>query len=294
MSFQITEKDGDIGYTLVNTAYLLSDNDDSVKRIYQQRQFNDHKTTNPLEDPKSIDRLKKCSDVSHLFNMTDISKVLLEIKLLQMGGNVDHPVVSHSAVRKNILLRMNGRNFYDYYINQNLFFGIRGRLLSDPYSIISTYKPMTSGWIKMYGLICSQIRTGSVNNSENILKTIRHLKYDCATESVEENCINCTTIGKKVAVSLIKIATRIFASPEQSILEIPVNSIDAYSTSAKIGKFGMGFFSFLYWLVGHPTRELTIESFTSSGKTKVETKVETKVCNYACKVKEIVGVDHEQ
>jgi len=72
----------------------------------------------------------------------------------------------------------------------------------------------------------------------------------------------CTEYGAKISRSLIKIAsTRIFADPEQSILELPVNSIDAYSTSGTVGKFGMGFFSILYWLVDHPKRKLTINSY---------------------------------
>lgn len=77
---------------------------------------------------------------------------------------------------------------------------------------------------------------------------------------------SCTPLGFKIATSLIRIAsTRIFADPEQSILELPVNSIDSYadlsgSTKPKIGKFGLGFFSFLYWLIGHPARQIIIMS----------------------------------
>lgn len=81
----------------------------------------------------------------------------------------------------------------------------------------------------------------------------------------------CTEYGSKIAKSIIKIAaTRIFAEPEQSIVELPVNSVDSYSAvraersgvrSKTVGKFGMGFFSILYWLVDHDDRSLTIESF---------------------------------
>ena len=72
----------------------------------------------------------------------------------------------------------------------------------------------------------------------------------------------CTKIGNSLANSLVKIAsTRIFANPEQSILELPVNSIDSYNPSASVGKFGMGFFSILFWLVGYPDRWLTINSY---------------------------------
>ena len=67
---------------------------------------------------------------------------------------------------------------------------------------------------------------------------------------------SCRNFSKKLATSLIRVAsTRIFNNPYQSILELPVNSIDSYrrmSTRNKytsVGKFGMGFFSILYWVV---------------------------------------------
>lgn len=61
--------------------------------------------------------------------------------------------------------------------------------------------------------------------------------------------IECTDIGGRVARSLIRVAaTRIFADPAQSALEPVVNSLDAYSPQKNTGKFGMGFFSLLYWI----------------------------------------------
>lgn len=71
----------------------------------------------------------------------------------------------------------------------------------------------------------------------------------------------CSTYGGKISSSLVRIAaTRIFSNPYQSILEIPVNSLDAYTQGRTVGKFGMGFFSFLYWLIGHPKRYVEILS----------------------------------
>lgn len=77
----------------------------------------------------------------------------------------------------------------------------------------------------------------------------------------------CSPISGRVAMSMIRVAaTRIFANPAQSIMEVPVNSIDSYrrlrygSSAPSVGKFGMGFYSFLYWLVGHPERTLTLKS----------------------------------
>jgi hypothetical protein len=74
---------------------------------------------------------------------------------------------------------------------------------------------------------------------------------------------SCNPIGRKIAESLIRNAiSRIFVNPYQSIMEPIVNGFDAYQSSAStsIGKFGMGFFSFLHWLIGHPERQLIIQT----------------------------------
>jgi hypothetical protein len=71
----------------------------------------------------------------------------------------------------------------------------------------------------------------------------------------------CFRLSGKIATSLIRIAaTRIFTDPEQSILELPVNSLDAYGDNPSIGKFGLGWYSFLYWLIGHPKRFINMGS----------------------------------
>ena len=79
----------------------------------------------------------------------------------------------------------------------------------------------------------------------------------CSYVRLEKNILeHCTTLGDSLAKNLIRIAaTRIFANPYQSILELPVNSIDSYASMAgkksSIGKFGMGFFSILCWVFDH-------------------------------------------
>lgn len=78
----------------------------------------------------------------------------------------------------------------------------------------------------------------------------------------------CTEYGAKISQSLIRVAaTRIFADPEQSIMELPVNSVDSYNImngGRSTGKFGMGFFSIFYWLSepinGNFNRKMTIET----------------------------------
>jgi hypothetical protein len=81
------------------------------------------------------------------------------------------------------------------------------------------------------------------------------LKVDRVLTEIRSS--ECTPLSEKVSQSLIQIAsTRIFDNPAQSILELPVNSIDAYQvlsgSTRKVGKFGMGFFSLFYWILTRP------------------------------------------
>lgn len=68
----------------------------------------------------------------------------------------------------------------------------------------------------------------------------------------------CSPYGRKIANSLIKVAaTRIFANPSQAFMEPIANSIDAYFPKRRIGKFGMGFFSLLYWIMPNQAGDAT-------------------------------------
>lgn len=135
----------------------------------------------------------------------------------------------------------------------------------------------------MASLICTQF-ANEESASKMKWEDILTLMKGCGPLS---ECDPCTKVGYKIAKSLIKIAAlRIFADPEQSIMELPVNSLDAYAakdgSSRKIGKFGMGFFSILYWLVGHPLRKMIIHSFSKDN--------EGKYCTYKMTIKEVNGV----
>jgi len=80
-------------------------------------------------------------------------------------------------------------------------------------------------------------------------------------EAIMKGQIKCTQKGFNIADSLIKVAaTRIFAIPEQSIMEPVVNSLDAFNPARKVGKFGMGFFSLMYWIMRDPKAKLRIVS----------------------------------
>lgn len=69
----------------------------------------------------------------------------------------------------------------------------------------------------------------------------------------------CNSVSRIIADNLLKVSsTKIFSNPYQSILELPVNSIDSINASRNgnsqksLGKFGLGFFSILYWVVNFP------------------------------------------
>jgi hypothetical protein len=155
---------------------------------------------------------------------------------------------------------MNGRKFYDW---KNIeIFKSHEEVVDfpekeneeDDISICEELKQYRNVDIDINSLICTQF-----GHTRRSWGEIFELLERC---NVNSDCYECTKIGHKIATSLIRIAAlRIFASPEQSILELPVNSVDSYHPQSRIGKFGMGFFSFLYWLIGHPKRKLYIYSW---------------------------------
>lgn len=63
----------------------------------------------------------------------------------------------------------------------------------------------------------------------------------------------CNPVSRLVATNIVRVSSqRIFADPMRSLMEPISNSIDSYRKlrgHPSIGKFGMGFFSILYWLM---------------------------------------------
>ena len=145
--------------------------------------------------------------------------------------------------------------------------------------------------LDLSGLICSQLKTAEPSWLDvlDVLKACRPV----------DECDACTKVGYRMARSLVRLAaTRVFAEPEQSIVELPVNSVDAYNPQRRVGKFGLGFYSILYWLIGHPTRSLTL---TSTYRHGVARQLETtlpktghpaprgKLCRYQVRLAESNG-----
>lgn len=181
------------------------------------------------------------------------------------------------TTRPDIPNRINGRNYYQELKSSyptRPFKILRPQSIECP--LRKTYGKFEGQWFDISYLICSSMRgTPSVEDTLAVLEKC---------PPVTKNCKECTTVGHRVATSLIKIAAqRIFADPEQSIIELPVNSLDAYSPSSRIGKFGLGFFSILYWLIGHPKRRLTITSFYKLASRDV-------YCTFRSTIQEVNGV----
>jgi hypothetical protein len=176
-------------------------------------------------------------------------------------------------------LYMNGRRYYDTKVkgkkanNKDIVSIPNIKLIDKSCDELSRFNNIS---IYLHSLVCSQL--SNVNRSTSWVNIL-----DTLTKERNKQCPSiCTEIGCKIAKSLIKIAAlRIFADPEQSITEIPVNSIDSYVPESRVGKFGMGFFSFLYWLIDHPLRSLHIYSWSKNK--------EDVVCGYHAIVKDSVG-----
>lgn len=138
-------------------------------------------------------------------------------------------------------LWMNGRRFYNF-----MFDAKHTRVEAIPQSPrMETFILKDDRYYDIFYLICGKLK------GMNLSQVMKRLQ-------------ECTPIGSRIASSLVKVAaTRIFNVPEQAIVEIIVNSIDSYAVMRglpKVGRFGMGFFSILYFLVGHPEREIEINS----------------------------------
>lgn len=109
------------------------------------------------------------------------------------------------------------------------------------------------------------------------------LYYNSVYEALHNSLDTCTSVGRRISSSLVRNATsRIFDDPHQSILELVTNALDSYGDSGtKVGKFGMGFFSFLYWLIGDPQAYILIESTSGEGK---------DLCSFICVIQEVNSV----
>lgn len=140
--------------------------------------------------------------------------------------------VSASKTKKQAKF-LEGRNYYDKKVLfKTPFEVIIPQNNPNPLSLeLEKYKDK---YFSLFSLICSQMANFGNAKWLDILNILKNCP-------LVEVCDPCTDIGAKIAKSLIKIASlRIFADPEQSIMELPVNSLDAYTPESKIGKFGDG------------------------------------------------------
>lgn len=197
--------------------------------------------TNVRPDPLDVGHGKRVYSSSSNSFFRSVSKCP------QIASNM----FQRSSKNKSEQLRKEGRNYYE--TPQNI---LNVNIITNTPKVSFISKSLFGlSDISLYSLICSQFTRDLTDNELNAL-----VLY------LSQNSNNlCTQIGSKIAKSLITVAsTRIFADPEQSILELPVNSIDSYLPEYRVGKFGMGFFSFLYWLIDHPQRYLQIDSYSKT------------------------------
>lgn len=121
-------------------------------------------------------------------------------------------------------------------------------------------------------------------------KVLENLEFDISdlicsklkNEFVSNN--SCNTFTEFFANSLLKTsANRIFSDPSQGIVELISNSIDSYNSlegnkSSKIGKFGMGFISLLYWVYKNDSNYIQIISKTLDEFWTAKIKCENGIC----------------
>lgn len=214
--------------------------DDLISAISKNEKY---ETYSYLE-PKYQDLISSCWYDNTFYYFNKGKKIIIVDDSFNIDEYPDIPLMHRKNAPKDLML--NGRNYY----NIDKIYGIsnlKSIYKSDKkyYSLFNSY---ANQWYDLSFLVCSKLQ-----HPDDFLNFLEHKN-------------NCTYYGSKIANSLIKVASqRIFADPEQSILELPVNSFDSYSTldgNTKIGKFGLGFFSYLYWLFIYPKSRMEIFSIS--------------------------------
>lgn len=248
-------QDAEVGFWIKDALYVFTP---STKIETAKREY--------FVEIEQLEKLQKCSGWASLyFQIYDQRNVTVISSGIQISSSEDRPIYR------------NGRPFYFFEkYPTNRKFEIQPPIpASERSELCSLLAEHNNVNYDMSALICTRFSKKTLGWNE-----LFALMKRCKPASA---CDPCTHIGYKIAKSLIKIAAlRIFADPEQSIMELPVNSLDAYNPDRKIGKFGMGFFSILYWLIGHPNRKMTIHSFSKDEK--------GKRCTYRVIIREIDGV----
>ena len=268
------ENDGYVGHWVVDEIYVPSpigepSTFENGKRLYVK----------PNHYTKQITKIKECSDeVAKYFDISSDINLLSQAQINKMSMKQmrqyvkDHNIEMPKEKRpsgdyygidyRSAITSHNKRRLSNYYRNgrrwYTAFNASKNNRTIQPQNVQAValceeLSPFNNVTIDIASLVCSQL------SIEREWSEIFQVLSECNPES---DCYDCTEVGRKISSSLIKIAAlRIFADPEQSILELPVNSIDSYFPESRVGKFGMGFFSFLYWLIGHPQRKLYLYSW---------------------------------
>ena len=130
----------------------------------------------------------------------------------------------------------------------------------------------------------SDLNCGLEMNKPYLISDLVCMNLSSSSVQSFMNNRKCTSVGFKISNNLIRVASsRIFSEPERAFIEPIVNSIDSYrelkNNQSGIGKFGMGFFSLLYFLE-NKNDEIEIKSVYEYSK--------DGVCAWICKIKKDV------
>lgn len=249
------EKDGFVGFWIDdNQYYVIGDTYENGERIYVQ--------DNNMLRKINVKSKKGCDE--QVLKYFQNKKIKNDNKYqIYVNGRKSYTTKVFLSVQKNTFVVIPDFTNSNKLCKQLSLFNNLTINLSDLICSQFTQKNHNNDWVDLFKKFDNKKESSVVKKENFILK--------------KEDEILCTTIGHKMASSLIKIAAlRIFADPEQSILELPVNSMDSYVPDMQVGKFGMGFFSFLYWLIDHPDRKFYIYSWFKNDK--------SQFCNYCATI----------
>ncbi len=203
-----------------------------------------------LGDLRAECRRRKFKDIECKQSKKDILKILKEDNI---------------SPKPKIPIKLNYKVNYTKYNNEELLHFIKDKL-SDEYMQNIKYDDLESLYSILYnkveyiitGTSFYDIKCGlSIKNPYKIsdlvcaiINSITPLDFFGTVDSKGEEC---GPISSSIASNIIRVASqRIFTDPNRSFIEPISNSIDSYREQAgltsSVGKFGMGFFSLLYWL----------------------------------------------
>lgn len=220
---------------------------------------------NELENIKINDKLKIL-----IINNNNLKNIIIDknncLEELVINDNPLENIIgveNLKSIKRIILYNTNIKDLYNYenvkylFIDEFVNYNSEKYLKKDDkFLIVPKHKIQEKKENKILQCEEPQDPNYKLNEDDNIKLTNYPLNILFCTELYYDfdwrrvfNCPQCSYLGEKISSSLIKNAVEsIFSLPEQCIVELIVNGLDSYKKTKSVGKFGMGFFSVLYWL----------------------------------------------